>query len=101
MTDTRTLTDVLAQLEADGFTGQFRAAEDGRVECEACRVHFDGADLVPNGFERLEGESDPADMMLVVAGHCPACDAAGTLVLTYGPMAAENDAAVEATLDLD
>lgn len=100
MTDARTLTDVLAELEADGFTGQFRAAEDGRVECEGCQVHFDGSDLVPNGFERLEGESDPADMMLVVAGRCPACDGAGTLVLTYGPMAPADDAAVEATLAL-
>lgn len=101
MTDVRTLSAVIAEMEGDGFTGQFRAAEDGRVECEACQAHFEGSGLELNGFERLEGESDPADMMLVVAGRCPTCDAAGTLVLTYGPMAPTTDAAVEARLDLD
>lgn len=101
MTDSRTLSDVMAEFEGDGFTGQFRAADDGRVECERCGRHVEPSELAIEGFERLEGESDPADMMLVVAGRCPGCDAPGTLVLTYGPMAPPTDAAAEAALALD
>ena len=43
---------------------------------------------------RLEGASDPDDMISVVAVTCPRCGTGGTLVLKYGPTAPENEAAV-------
>jgi hypothetical protein len=36
-------------------------------------------------LERLEGASDPDEMLAVCAVECPECQAHGTLVLTYGP----------------
>ena len=43
---------------------------------------------------RLEGESDPADMAMVVKLACPACGTAGTLILNYGPDASAEEADV-------
>ena len=40
---------------------------------------------------RLEGASDPTDMVIVLSFHCPICDRAGTLVLHYGPDAGEEE----------
>jgi hypothetical protein len=47
-----------------------------------------------SSLRRLEGESDPADMVAVVALTCPACGAQGTVVLGYGPMADGHEADV-------
>lgn len=96
----RTLVDVLSEYEAKGFTGQLRAREGGVVECGACGGECDAGDLKVHSYQRLEGASDPADMMLVVAATCPACGEQGTLVLTYGPMAPPEDTEVEARLAL-
>jgi len=92
--------DVLDAFEARGYLGQFRPDEGGLVECETCEQRFDASQLVVGGYERLEGASDPGDMMLVVAGTCPRCSTKGTAVLTYGPMAPRADAEVEARLVL-
>jgi hypothetical protein len=47
-----------------------------------------------SSLRRLEGESDPADMMAVVAVTCPACAATGTLTLGFGPTSSAEDADV-------
>jgi hypothetical protein len=47
---------------------------------------------------RLEGASDPDDMVMVVGLRCPVCHIAGTVVLGYGPDASESDADVVAAL---
>lgn len=96
----RSLVDVLTDYEARGFRGQFRARVGGVVECDACNTECDAAELEVRFYERLEGVSDPADMMLVVAASCPKCGEDGTLVLTYGPMAPQEDTEVEALLKL-
>lgn len=96
----RNLVDVLTDYEGRGFTGQLRARLGGVVECDACNTECDAAALKVRSYERLEGASDPADMMLVVAASCPGCGERGTLVLTYGPMAPDEDAEVEALLTL-
>ena len=46
----------------------------------------------------MEGASDPADMITVVATSCPVCGADGTMVLGYGPAASDLDAAVSRAL---
>ena len=45
-------------------------------------------------LRRLEGASDPDDMLAVLALECPNCGLRGSLVLNYGPTATEEDAAV-------
>jgi hypothetical protein len=99
-TEGRGLIEVLHDLEAREFRGQFGARPGGQVECSSCSTRFDAADLEIDCHERLEGASDPADMMLVAGVSCPRCHAKGALVLTYGPMASEEDAAVEGRLPL-
>ena len=84
-TDETTLTAVLAGYEAAGFVAQLAATDDGRVHCYSC-----GDDAAPSLVElhslrRLEGASDPADMLAVAAVSCPSCGEKGVLVLNYGP----------------
>ena len=43
---------------------------------------------------RLEGASDPADMLHVSALRCPVCGTGGAFVSPYGVNAGEADAAV-------
>jgi hypothetical protein len=45
-------------------------------------------------LRRMEGASDPADMMAVVALECGVCGASGTMVLGYGPTASDVDSDV-------
>lgn len=96
----RSITDVLRELHRRGFTDHLRAVPGGRVRCGACAEAVSASELEVAAFERLEGASDPADMLLVVAATCPSCGAAGALVLTYGPLASPEDSEVEALLPI-
>ncbi|CAN5712574.1 hypothetical protein BH24ACT5_BH24ACT5_32330 [soil metagenome] len=96
--DNTTLSAVLADFEAEGFTAQFIVTEDGRVECAGCDVTMDPAELDVHELRRLEGASDPDDMMSVVAATCPRCGIRGTMVLRYGPLAGPGDQAVSLAL---
>ena len=98
--DLRTLTDVLHELEEREFRGQFVTRSGGQVECSSCHETYDASELDVDCQERLEGASDPADMMLVAGVACPRCGAKGAVILTYGPMASDDDAAVEGRLSL-
>jgi len=42
-------------------------------------------------LERLEGDSDPSEMLAVCAVECPKCGSKGTLVLTFGPESTRED----------
>jgi hypothetical protein len=89
-----TLAEGLAHFEAAGYVGQFRATDAETVECLTCRTRSRAADLAIAEICRLEGASDPADMLAVVALTCPSCGTAGTLILNYGPAATAQDAGV-------
>ena len=89
-----TLTDVLAGYADGGFTGSFSAAPGGVVECHQCNSKSDASRVKMSSLRRMEGASDPDDMVAVVAIQCPSCDAQGTLVLGFGPTAAEEDSDV-------
>lgn len=89
--ETATLTDVLAAYAGGGFTTSFASAQGSRVECHECGRQFPAADASMSSLRRMEGASDPADMLAVVALTCPLCDARGTLVLGFGPAAAPED----------
>jgi hypothetical protein len=97
--DATTLGEVVDDFARDGFRGSFRTAPGSRVTCLACRSMLEAAALRPVSMRRLEGASDPADMLAVAALVCPVCSARGTLVLGYGPEATAEDSDVLQVLD--
>jgi len=92
--EAQTLRRVLDEFEADGFTGQLGARPGGVIRCFHCRHEFAPADAEVPTLRRLEGASDPDDMLAVLALTCPNCATKGTLVLGYGPEAALEDSEV-------
>jgi hypothetical protein len=90
--DNTSLTSVLAGLAADGFTGSLRAVEGGNLHCDACDGVRPASTFEVLSIRRLEGASEPDEMMSVVAAVCPRCGARGVAVLGYGPSASADDA---------
>lgn len=93
------VTAVLEQFGRDGFEGQMAAREGGRIICFTCREESPADQFTVEALRRMEGASDPADMLAVTALICPHCQARGTAVLSYGPDATLEDS--EALLLLD
>lgn len=85
---------VLADYERQGFVGQFSCRAGGLIRCHGCRSTEPAAQVPVLAMHRLEGASDPSDQSVVAALECPACGGLGTAVLSYGPEAAPEDAAV-------
>jgi hypothetical protein len=79
--------EVLASYAASGFAAEFSVDDNALVLCHSCRNRLDPSDLDEVSLRRLEGASDPADMLAVVALSCPRCNADGILLLNYGPEA--------------
>ena len=75
---------VLDDFRAAGFIADLSATDDG-VACGTCRSVAPACELLVHRVRRLEGASDPADMLAVVGATCPGCRCDGTLVLSYGP----------------
>lgn len=98
--DNTTLTAILAGLDDDGFGAQFVVREGAQIECLACRNTSPASSFVARRSRRLEGASDPDDMVHVVALTCPVCKAGGTVVLTYGVNASLEDGDVSLALDM-
>ena len=96
--DASTITDVVDAFEAAGFAGQF-VARDGGLLCLTCRRRVAPEGVEVRGMRRLEGASDPDDMLAVAALVCPACGAPGTVLLGYGPSASLDDATVLTALE--
>jgi ferredoxin len=97
--DAATITEVLDAFEADGYAGQFKVLDGGRVQCLTCRHEVDARTVELERLCRLEGASDPADMLAVGALRCPNCHTRGTVVLNYGPESTLEDADVLLALD--
>ncbi|MEX0666111.1 MAG: hypothetical protein WD598_15275 [Acidimicrobiia bacterium] len=99
--DGLTLLEVIDAFEADGYTGQFIAREGSIVECAGCHARTPANEMVgDHRLVRLEGASDPDDMLAVAALRCPSCAMLGTLVLKFGPEASAIDADVLQCLDV-
>ena len=97
--DASTITDVLHTLESDGYVGQFRARSGALLECATCHELTRAGTIGVDQMRRLEGASDPDDMLVVAALTCPSCGTRGTVVLGYGPISSAEDADVVAALD--
>lgn len=93
-----TLLDLLAQLEAKGYTEQFAVTQEGKIRCAGCEAEIEPEELKADEFLRAEGVSDPDDMVAVAAITCNSCGKKGTIVLKYGPEASAEDAHVLSAL---
>jgi hypothetical protein len=95
-----TLTDVLAPSRTRASQGashplDARGVSDGAsLRCEQCRQEFAAEQPDVTELRRLEGASDPDDMLAAIALECPRCGARGSLVVNYGPTATTEEAAV-------
>ena len=94
--DNTTVTAVLQSFEQQGFTEQLIPVEGAAMECCGCGTRSPAASFAIEGARRLEGASDPDDMVTVVAARCPQCAKVGTVVLGYGPSASDIDADISA-----
>ena len=86
-----TVSELLASYADGGFGGSFSVVEGASLECHACEARFPAAEAEMSSLRRMEGASDPADMVAVVALACPRCGTAGTAVLGFGPAASPED----------
>lgn len=96
------LTDVLRMAEQAGFHAQFDVAEgdsdNDALRCSSCKAESSASSFERRWTRRLEGVSDPADMLHVSALSCPNCGADGVFVSPFGPAASERQTAVLAAL---
>jgi hypothetical protein len=99
--DAQTLREVLDDFESSGYQGHFAARENSQVECLACHQLVAAKDVGLDALRRLEGASDPDDMLAVGAVRCAHCGCLGTLILNYGPEATPEDTGVLLGLEDD
>lgn len=92
-TDT-SLLEVLAYYAEAGFDGDAFASDDGLVLCGSCGSKVSPDHVSVHSIRRLEGASDPSDMLGVLAVICPVCGKHSTCVLKYGPEVSPEEAAV-------
>lgn len=85
------MTDVLAAYADGGFDSSFTVEPEAQLLCHTCEQTFPAAEAPMSSLRRLEGASDPDDMLAVVAITCPHCGAQGTVVLGFGPAASPED----------
>ena len=93
-----TLGEIIATLEAAGFTAQMAARPGGMIICLVCRQESPAGEFTLEVMRRTEGASDPDDMLAIAGLVCPKCGAKGTAVLGYGPEADADDSEVVAHL---
>ncbi|HSL75167.1 MAG TPA: hypothetical protein VK853_11890 [Ilumatobacteraceae bacterium] len=90
-----TLSDVLHEAAVAGFDGEFEVAGDvGELRCSHCRHVIGAADADRAWSRRLEGASDPDDMLHVSALTCPVCGGRGVFVSQFGAAASAGESAV-------
>ena len=87
----RTLSEVLADLVAEGFSEDVLVREDGQLCCRGCGHCVAAEDMQLRALRRIEGASDPADMAAVLGLECPACGTRGTAVVRFGPETGPGD----------
>lgn len=93
------LSDVTDTIDRDHGDAQFGVLEHAELRCFTCRRTFAAAGASADRLTRLEGASDPADMVAVVPVTCPHCGASGSLVLNYGADIGADDADVLAAME--
>ena len=91
--DNTTLTEVLAAYAAEGFDAEFELVDgSGDLHCNTCGSTLVAEQVPLHSIRRLEGASDPDDMLAVCAVTCRNCGAQGAVVVRYGPGATIEEA---------
>ena len=99
--DNDTLQNVLDGLAAEGYDGESDALEGGSIRWRRCRHEAPAADTTVELLRRMEGASDPADMLAAMGVTCPVCGDKAALVVHYGPTAGSADADVLVALPIE
>lgn len=89
-----TLLELLSYYEQAGFGGDSFVTEGGLLLCGACSSRVAPDHVSVHSIRRLEGPSDPADAVGVLAVICPVCGSKSTCVLKFGPEATLDEAEV-------
>ena len=96
--DGTTLVEVIEGFRKRGFNSDFSSLAGAKIRCESCGAETDAKEFVIERLRRMEGASDPDDMLAVIATRCPSCHSDGTLILGYGPMASGDDTDIAASM---
>ena len=92
------LIEVLQLAEANGHATEFEVAADASghdcLWCPYCEVESSASSYERAWSLRLEGASDPADMLHVSALTCPNCATRGVFIAPFGPAASQRQASV-------
>ena len=91
------LGDVMERMAEHGYGADFTAERDGDaavLRCPVCDATHAAASFRRAWTVRLEGASDPDDMLHVSALRCPKCGTGGAFVSPFGVNAGETDEAV-------
>lgn len=100
MANADSMLETVERLQEKGYDASMRAVDDG-LECSSCSQTVPSSEFGFEELRRVEGTSDPDDMVAVVAGHCPRCGAGVTAALHYGALAYPEEAeALSAMIDL-
>jgi len=89
--DNTTLLAVLETFRRDGWDANMTVTDDGDVRCPTCRTESAPGTVTMGAMRRMEGASDPADMLAVVGLVCPNCQEQGVAVVHYGPDTTEGE----------
>ncbi len=83
-----TVSDAIRRLQADGYTGNWYATADHRLQCDQSGEFLDPSEAQVDHILRFEGQSDPDDMTILFALRTPA----GTKGLYSAPFGAQTPA---------
>lgn len=93
---------VVDELTRIGYATSLRPrGDDALLFCPSCDTASPVDRFEDVWATRLEGQSDPDDMVLVVAARCPVCHIGGSVVLGFGPAGSAEDAAIVAQIPDD
>jgi hypothetical protein len=86
--------EILRDYAGAGFSGDAFASDYGLILCGSCQSRLAASFVQVYSIRRLEGASDPADNVAVLAIICPVCQSRSTMVLKYGPDASPDEVTI-------
>jgi hypothetical protein len=92
-----TLSETIADLQAEGYTGNWFATADGLLRCSETGLDADPSTVTIDRTLRFEGQSDPDDEVILFALSEPG-GRRGVYSTQYGPAMPAEDEAVIAKL---
>jgi hypothetical protein len=87
------LSGALDRLVARGYDADF-FARDGQLACADCEHPVAPDDAVIDDIVRFEGDSDPAEELVVYAISSGPCGRKGTYTVAFGPEIGADDIAI-------